>query len=429
MATDRGGGRDIRYSCTMRTISDSADRTEGALPTPSPDAQAASRELSARIAARIEAGGGWLPFAEFMDMALHLPGLGYYAGGAHKFGSREAGGDFVTAPELTPLFGQALAAQVAQVLAQIGVSPAPTFPAVPAVLEVGAGSGRLAADLLLALDARGALPARYQILELSGELRARQREAIAQMAPALAGRVEWLDELPEKFSGCIVANELLDAMPAHAVTWRRAEDGGLMERGVALEDGRFVWTERPATGALRAAMDRLAAEVPIVAPFAGEIGLAAAAWVAEWGRRLERGALLLIDYGLSRRELYHPQRDGGTARCHYRHRSHDDPFWWPGLSDITSHVDFTAVAETGFDAGLDVLGYANQATFLLNCGLGELLAERQAANDASALRASGAVTVLLSPNEMGELFKVIALGRGVSEPLVGFARGDRRHAL
>lgn len=401
------------------------------LPAPSPDAQAASRELSRRIDARIDAAGGWIPFAEFMDMALHLPGLGYYAGGAHKFGTDAEGGDFITAPELTPLFGQALAAQVAQVLAlvKVGAGETPTLPAPSAVLEVGAGSGRLAADLLLALDARGALPERYQILELSGELRARQRETVAQAAPGLAGRVEWLDSLPEKFSGCIVANELLDAMPTHAVAWRRVEDGGAMERGVALADGKFVLAERPATGALAEAMVRLAKDAGIDAPFVGEIGLTASAWVAEWGRRLEKGALLLIDYGLSRRELYHAQRDGGTLRCHYRHRTHNDPFWWPGLSDITSHVDFTAIAEAGFDAGLDVLGYANQATFLLNCGLGELLAERQKTNDASALRAVGAVSVLLSPNEMGELFKVITLGRGLPETLVGFARGDRRHAL
>jgi SAM-dependent MidA family methyltransferase len=389
------------------------------LPSPLAEAQAASRELSRRIAACVAAGGGWLPFAEYMDMALHLPGLGYYAGGAHKFGTDAAGGDFITAPELTPLFGQALAAQVAEVLSGIAASPAPTF------LEVGAGSGRLAADLLPALDGLGVLPARYQILELSGELRARQRATIEREAPELAGRVEWLDAMPDHFSGCVVANEVLDAMPTHAVAWREQA----MERGVAFEDGRFVWAERPAAGALRVAMERLAVEAKIEAPYVGEIGLAASAWVAEWGRSMESGALLLIDYGLPRRELYHPQRNGGTLRCHYRHRTHDDPFWWPGLSDITSHVDFTAIAEAGFDAGLDVLGYANQATFLMNCGVGELLAARQRNGDAAALRAAGAASVLLSPNEMGELFKVIALGRGVTVPLLGFTRGDRMHAL
>lgn len=378
------------------------------LPVPSADAQAASRALAARIADRIRAAGGWLPFVEFMDMALHLPGLGYYAGGSLKFG---AAGDFVTAPELTPLFGQALARQVAQVAGN--------------VLEVGAGSGRLAADLLPALAALDALPERYEILELSGELRARQRQAIEAAVPHLADRVFWLDALPEQFSGCVVANELLDALPTHAVAWRAGSNGGLMERGVTLTGEGFAWAERPATGALAAAM----AALPVAAPYASEIGLAAHAWVAEWGRRLKRGVLLLIDYGLPRHELYHPQRNHGTLRCHYRQRAHEDPFWWPGLSDITSHIDFTAVAEAGFAAGLDVLGYANQATFLINCGIGELLMERQRAGGEQALRANGAVQTLLAPGEMGELFKVIALGRGIDVPLLGFARGDKRHAL
>ncbi|MDP1652976.1 MAG: SAM-dependent methyltransferase [Rhodocyclaceae bacterium] len=381
------------------------------LPESSPDAQAASRELSACIATCIRTAGGWLSFADYMDMALHLPGLGYYAGGSQKFG---ASGDFVTAPELTPLFGQALARQVAQINA---VLPAPSF-----VLEVGAGTGKLAADLLLALEALDALPTRYEILELSGELRARQRQTIEAAVPHLAGRVVWLDELPEKFSGCIIANELLDALPTHAVAWR---ESGLMERGVVQAGNGFGWAERPALGALAEAM----AALPTVTPYESEVGLAARAWVAEWGRRLERGVLLLIDYGLPRHELYHPLRGRGTLRCHYRQRMHEDPFWWPGLSDITTHVDFTAVAEAGFDAGLEVLGYTNQATFLINCGIGELLAARQEAGGEQALRASGAVQMLLAPREMGELFKVIALGRSIDLPLLGFARGDRCHTL
>ncbi|MDO8959380.1 MAG: SAM-dependent methyltransferase [Rhodocyclaceae bacterium] len=396
---------------------------ESTLPTPSADAQAASRELSRRIAERIEAAGGWLPFFDFMDMALHLPGLGYYAGGSLKFGEA---GDFVTAPELTPLFGQALARQVTEILA---VLPTPTSGAVPPdpaiVLEVGAGSGKLAADLLLALEAQGALPARYAILELSGELRARQQQTIETTAPHLVDRVVWLDELPEKFVGCVIANELLDAFPTHAVAWRHGESGGLMERGVAQTAEGFGWAERPASGALAEAM----AAFPVEAPFEGEISLAARAWVAEWGGRLQQGALLLIDYGLPRHELYHPQRHRGTLRCHYRQRAHDNFFWWPGLSDITSHVDFTAVAEAGFEAGLDVLGYTNQANFLINCGIGELLAQRQQVGGEQALRASGAVKVLLAPGEMGELFKVIALGRGIATPLLGFRRGDQCHAL
>lgn len=389
-----------------------------ALPEPSADAQAASRALSECIAARIHAAGGWLPFVDFMDMALHLPGLGYYAGGSLKFG---AAGDFVTAPELSPLFGQALARQVAEVLA--AVPPASTF--VPLVLEVGAGSGRLAADLLTALEVLGKLPVQYQILELSGELRLRQQQTIATGIPHLADRVVWLDALPERFSGCVVANELLDALPTHAVAWRDNGRDGRMERGVTLTDSGFAWADRTASGRLAKAM----AVLPVTAPYESEIGLAAHAWVAEWGHRLDQGALILIDYGLPRHELYHPQREHGTLRCHYRQRAHDNPFWWPGLSDITSHIDFTAVAEAGFDAGLDVLGYTCQANFLINCGIGELLGERQQLGGEQGIRASGAVQTLLAPGEMGELFKVIALGRGLGPPLLGFARGDRRHAL
>lgn len=380
------------------------------LPLPGADAAAASAALTQIIAAEIAANSGWMSFARYMELALYAPGLGYYSGGSRKFGAE---GDFLTAPELTPLFGQTLARQVAQVMAA----------SVPRVIEAGAGSGRLAADLLLALEALGCTPEYYGILELSGELRARQRETLQQQAPALLDRVDWLDELPERFSGCLVGNEVLDAMPTHTVHWGGQ---GLLERGVTLREGRLAWAERPAGAALAEA----AAGLPAPAPFSGEIALAPRAWVSELARRLERGALILLDYGLPRHELYHPQRDGGTVRCHYRHRTHQDPFWYPGLSDITSHVDFTAVAEAGFEAGLDVLGYTSQAVFLMNCGIGELLQARSAAgDDVAAQRAQGAVSVLLSPNEMGELFKVIALGRGLDSPLLGFVRGDRTHAL
>ncbi|MCX7166362.1 MAG: SAM-dependent methyltransferase [Rhodocyclales bacterium] len=383
------------------------------LPEPSADAHAASDALTRIIAAEIAATGGWMSFARYMELALYAPGLGYYSGGSRKFGAHNAGGDFLTAPELTPLYGQALARQVAQVLAASS----------PLVIEAGAGSGKLAADLLLALDALGCPPERYRILELSGELRARQKATLAEHAPQFAGRVEWLDELPERFSGCLLGNEVLDAMPTHALRW---DDAGLapgvLERGVGLEDGRLVAAERPASTALLAAANAL----PIIAPYRGEISLAARSWVAELARRLEKGAMLLIDYGLPRHELYHPLRDGGTLRCHYRHRMHEDPLWLPGLSDITSHVDFTAVAEAGFEAGLDVLGYTSQANFLINCGVGDLLEQGVGASE---LRARGAVNILISPNEMGELFKVIALVRGVPQPLLGFCRGDRVHAL
>jgi SAM-dependent MidA family methyltransferase len=388
------------------------------LPEPSPDARAASEALTQVIAAEIAARGGWISFARYMELALYAPGLGYYSGGSNKFGDHQTGGDFLTAPELTPLYGQALAKQVAQILAGSG----------PLVMEAGAGSGRLAADLLLALDALGCAPEHYRILELSGELRARQQATLIEHAPQFADRVEWLDELPERFSGCLIGNEVLDAMPTHGLRWGGEVEPGIFERGVGVEEGRLTIAERPATAALLAAAQAL----PVVAPYRGEISLAARSWVSELARRMERGAMLLIDYGLPRHELYHPLRDGGTLRCHYRHRVHEDPYWFPGLSDITSHVDFTAVAEAGFDAGLEVLGYTSQASFLINCGIGELLEQKVGAGKAANmadLRARGAVNVLISPSEMGELFKVIALGRGVPRPLLGFAGGDRVHAL
>ena len=384
------------------------------LPEASAAARAASAALLQVIAAEIAAAGGWMSFARYMELALYAPGMGYYSGGSRKFGAE---GDFLTAPELTPLFGQALARQVAQVLAASS----------PLVIEAGAGSGRLAADLLPALDALGCAPEHYQILELSGELRARQRATLEAHAPRFADRVQWLEELPERYSGCLVGNEVLDAMPAHVIRW---DDAGAMprvlERGVGLAAGQLVWAERTASGPLLAAADAL----PVAAPYCSEISLAARAWVAELARRLERGALLLVDYGLPRDELYNPQRDTGTLRCHYRHRVHEDPFWHPGLCDITTHVDFTAVAEAGFDAGLEVMGYTSQANFLLNCGVADLLQRNSGeAPQASDLRARGAVNVLISPNEMGELFKVIALGRGIPLALIGFSRGDRVHAL
>ena len=450
------------------------------LPPPSADAAAASHALTQIIVAEIKATGGWMSFARYMELALYAPGLGYYAGGARKFGDFSDGGDFMTAPELTPLFGQAVARQVAQILQQV---PAGEH---PMVIEVGGGSGRLAADLLLALDALDAAPERYLILEVSGELRARQATTVAEFAPALAARVEWLEKLPEAFSGCLIANEVLDAMPTHILRW---DSDGVRERGVGIAHERLCWSDEiyPAgSGGANSTEPELTAAADLLAPlppgYESEINLAARAWVETLAKRLRTGALLLIDYGLPQHELYHASRNGGTLRCHYRHRVHNDPFWYPGLSDITSHVDFTAVADAGFRAGLDVLGYANQASFLINCGLGELLLERKGRSSVDAdkatsletsdettahqegagwnptrfaadtleggrekdglfavadddrssnrsLRAQGAVNLLISPNEMGELFKVIILGRGLKEALIGFTQGNRVHAL
>ena len=383
------------------------------LPSPSPEASAHSRELVTAISREIATRGGWIPFVRFMELALYAPGLGYYSAGARKFG---AAGDFVTAPEMSGFFGRTLARQVAQVME---VSQ-------PLLLEVGAGSGRLAADLLLELEALGRLPERYEILDLSADLRERQQARLASAAPHLLSRVHWLDRLPEAFSGVVVANELLDAMPAHVVAWR---EDGVFERGVCLvETGGFAWHERPATGALLAAAGEIGAQCTLPPGYESEIGLAARAWVAEWGCRLRCGALLLIDYGFPRREFYHQQRGRGTLMCHYRHHSHPDPFFLPGLQDVTVHVDFTAIIAAADSSGLDLLGYTSQGRFLLNCGILDLLAREQPGTP-EYIRASGAINKMLMPHEMGELFKVIAIGRGISRPLLGFAAGDQSRRL
>ncbi|NMG15546.1 class I SAM-dependent methyltransferase [Aromatoleum bremense] len=384
------------------------------LPQPSADAIEQSAHLVRSITASIAAAGGWIPFSRYMELALYSPGLGYYSGGARKFGP---GGDFITAPELTPLFGQALAAQVEQVMRASAAH----------VIEAGAGTGLLAADLLLELERRECLPETYGILELSGELRERQFDLLAEKAPRLASRVRWLDALPERFSGALVANEVLDVMPVHLVVSRPE---GLFERGVAVDPaGTLRWADSPASGAVADAARALDLPLPESGEYVTELNLAARAWVGEWAQRLERGALLLVDYGYPRAEYYLPSRSNGTLLCYYRHHAHADPFLWPGLNDITAFVDFTSVAEAAFDAGLDVLGYTNQAAFLFNCGLLECLARRGPETSADCIRAARAAQRLTTPQEMGELFKVLALGKGIPAPLLGFQRGDRVHAL
>jgi SAM-dependent MidA family methyltransferase len=379
------------------------------LPIPTPEAQVHSQRLQQAIVEEIAAAGGWLSFSRFMEQLLYAPGLGYYTAGARKFG---AAGDFVTAPELTALFGQALARQLAQVMAD----------SAPIVLEVGAGSGRLAVDLLLALEQMGCLPDHYFILDLSADLRQRQQQHIATAAPHLLARVAWLDGLPEEFSGVVVANELLDAMPASIVAWR---EDGIHERGVSCDaGGGFKWNERLASGALLQAAEEIGAQCSLPPGFESEISLAVRAWSSEWGHRLKKGALLLIDYGFPRREFYHQQRGRGTLMCHYRHHAHPDPFYLPGLQDVTVHVDFTSVIAAAHATGLDLLGYTSQGQFLLNCGILDRLAGITNGTP-EYVRATGAVNTLLMPHEMGELFKVIAIGRGIDEPLLGFASGDQ----
>ncbi|MDP2030938.1 MAG: SAM-dependent methyltransferase [Thiobacillus sp.] len=380
------------------------------LPNPSPDALAHSQRVTAHLQSLIQQAGGWISFAQFMEAALYAPGLGYYAAGAMKFG---AAGDFVTAPELTQLFGRTLAHAIAPVLRDTGGD----------ILELGAGSGRLAVDMLGELAQLDALPARYCILEVSADLRARQQERIARERPGLAGRVQWLDTLPTQFSGVILGNEVLDALPVELVHWTET---GPQVRGVMLDGERFAWQNRTIDDPiLRARADTL----NLAPGYLSEISLASDALIASLAHSLQRGLILLIDYGFAASEYYHPQRHMGTLRAHYRHHALDDPFYLPGLCDLTAHVDFSAVARAGTDAGLDLAGYSSQANFLLNAGLTELLMQTPPTDAAAFLPQSNAVQRLVSPAEMGDLFKVIALTKGELPQLTGFARGDRRHAL
>ena len=391
------------------------------LPTPDSDAQAYSAALKRRIVDDIAAAGGWIGFDRFMELALYAPAMGYYSGGARKFG---AAGDFVTAPEISSAFARTVATQALQIMAASAMQ----------IIEVGAGSGRLAADLLLELELRGALPERYAIIELSGELRERQRATIAERAPQLIDRVVWLDALPERFDGLVLANELLDAMPVQLVVWGHDDDEQtIFERGVSVQGGEFIWIDRPASGRVLERAQQLgeerSAEAPLPPGYLSEIGLTAADWTASWATIIGRGALLLFDYGFPRHEYYHQQRSSGTLMCHYRHHAHGEPFFLPGLQDITAHVDFTAIVEAGFDAGFEFLGYTTQATFLLNCGLTDVLSRIPADDLARYLPQAQAAQKLISPAEMGELFKVVALGKGIAQPLIGFARGDRGASL
>jgi len=383
------------------------------VPVPTHEALAHSARVVAHIERMIAASGGWISFADYMGAALYAPGLGYYVAGARKFGPS---GDFVTAPELTTLYGETLATQAEAVLAQLPGS---------SVIELGPGTGRLAADVLSALAAKDALPERYCLLEVSPDLRARQREHLHNRVPALLPRAEWIDVLPERWTGVLLANEMLDAVPPHLVA---RLNGAWFERGVevgAAGDLRFA--DRPlASSALREAAR---VRFPGEGDYLSEVNPAAQALVRSLALRCDAGALLIFDYGFPASEYYHPQRDRGTLMTHYRHRSTDDPFLLPGLADLTAHVDFSSIAHAGVAGGMSVAGYATQARFLINCGILDSLARRGEPQTAAYLREAAAVQKLLSASEMGELFKALALAKGIDDDLIGFRDGDQSHRL
>ncbi|WP_238139526.1 class I SAM-dependent methyltransferase [Roseateles aquatilis] len=367
--------------------------------------EAADDAMLARLHAAIAEAGGWLPFDRYMSLALYEPGLGYYANSRRKFGTMpQQGSDFVTAPELSPLFGRALARQVAQALSVTGTDT---------VIEFGAGSGALAEQLLQSLDALGQPVTRYFIVDLSGTLRERQAERLARFAP----RVEWLDRWPDEIHGVLVANELLDAMPVELLRWDGAQ---WLQRGVGVDaSGGLVFDDRPGTAHPPVPEDEIGAFIPGTVT---EIHPQAEAFVRTLARHLKRGAAFFIDYGFPESEYYHPQRTGGTLMCHHLHRADPDPLALPGQKDITAHVNFTGIALAGQEAGLMVLGYTSQANFLINCGLVDLLCEADLAQRGMAHR-------LIAEHEMGELFKVIGFAPGEGFDALGFSAGDRSHML
>lgn len=383
------------------------------LPVPDIVAQKHSDQLKQIILQAIADSGGKINFARFMAQALYEPGYGYYSGGAAKFGTS---GDFVTAPEISPLFAECLAEQIKPVLATIANA---------SILEFGAGSGILAADLLSTLAVSDALPEYYYILEVSADLRERQQKLLAQRLPAYYSKIIWLDQLPNKpISGVVLANEVLDAMPVHKFRYAQEQ---LQEMYVAEENGELIWsTEQIIDAELIQKITYLQKNYfPDNHYYESEINLYAEAWIKSLASCFAQGLILLLDYGFPRSEYFHPQRSMGTLMCHYQHHVQPNPLILLGLQDITAHVDFTAIAEAAVANQLTVAGYTNQASFLLNCGLLDILG-RQAEN---YTRYNNQIKLLTSPAEMGELFKVLALTRNWDEPLIGFKNFDKRQTL
>lgn len=387
------------------------DASDKASPLPPPDADAAahSARLTGQIRGEIQSAGGALPFSRFMELALYAPGLGYYAAGARKFGQ---GGDFVTAPEVSDLFGRCLARQCLPVFDQAGAQ----------VLELGAGSGVMALAVLRELRALGRLPERYLILEPSPDLKQRQQALLAGDAE-LMQRVQWLEQWPQTFRGMVLANEVLDAMPVERF---RVTVNGFEQSCVGWGDNGFQWSWRAAPPVLHEALVALQGDLaePMPPGYVSELSLWLAPWLRALADCLEAGAALLIDYGYPRREYYHPQRQDGTLQCHYRQRVHNDPLVLVGLQDITAFVDFTAVAEAADAAGLEVGGFTSQAQFLIGAGLTELLAESDPSDLRAHLERMREAKILMLPGEMGERFKVMGLMRGLQTPMAGFSGTD-----
>lgn len=400
-------------------------QTGNTFPEPSPETKAHSDRLKHLIEDAINASGGKITFADYMNKALYAPGLGYYSAGLKKFGKQ---GDFITAPEISPLFSQCLALQCIHIMQQ-------THQRI--LLEAGAGSGIMAVELLLELEKQAQLPEQYLILELSADLRERQQQTIMARIPHLYERFQWLDCLPEKpFCGIIIANELLDAMPVHLL---KLEQNSAFERYVSVnEEGQFIWLDdMPENPQLQKIADEIKTLHQSLAhlndkpgaTYITEVNLQAVDWVKSMADILDDGALLLVDYGYTAQEYYHPQRSMGTLMCHYQHHRHDDPFYLPGLQDITAHIDFSSIARAARDSGLNVCGFTTQAHFLMAGGLVELTRDLDPDDVVHFTEVARQIKMLTLPEEMGELFKVILLAKGKTLSLPAFQFQDFQQRL
>ena len=386
------------------------------LPEPNHHAAAQSQELAAWIGKKISTAGGKLSFADFMQAALYTPMLGYYTNNQVKFG---VAGDFITAPEITALFSQCIAIQCMQVFSQLTVSPS--------IIEFGAGTGIMAADILLYLEKENCLPDYYYIIEISPSLKLRQQATLQRQCPHLFKKVIWLEQLPAQINGVVLANEVLDAMPVEQFI-KVGEQ--YKQRFVIEENKHFLFFDDQIENAelVRALHGLTDAGIHFSDTYCSEINLHLGSWLTDIEQSLQQGVILLIDYGYPRKEYYHPQRSAGTLQCHYRHRVHNDPLTFVGLQDITAHVDFTAVAAAAINAGLQVLGFSWQSVFLLNNGLTDLMDKKSPATMRS-IKQSQRIKQLILPSEMGELFKVLALGKNMDINLQGFATQDMRYQL
>ena len=397
-----------------------------ALAEPDDGAKERSQQLTQRIESACAQSGGWIPFSEYMNIALYEPGLGYYSGGLQKFGEK---GDFITSPEVSSLFGQCLANQLNEIFQNFAkLSEEDVF-----VLEFGAGSGLLAVDILQELEKLDALPEKYLILELSAELQHRQKQTIKQKVPHLYEYVQWLDQMPAELSNVVViANEVLDAMPVECFRVSGTTGGNAIETlTVAVEDekliSKYLVTENSADERIRSIQQRSAIE--FTDGYCSEFNPAIQGWLSALAKVIKRAVILLIDYGYNETEYYHPDRSAGTLMCYNQHKAHGDYFWWPGLQDITAFVNFTDVAYNAVDLGLEVSGYTTQAAFLLANGLSELHSSQVTDDVQQQIKLSQQIKTLTLPSEMGDRFKVMALTKNYDEPLKGFSMLDLRNRL